>query len=143
MTLSGGDEAGRTCKLTIESTGSGEGQGTLTVGSFVFADRGALSGMTIRLLESISPEAKEIVPRGVTMLAYSKWLRSTPQAVALTVGHNTIKPAAEIGSYCESICKCCEKGSWLSAWCCLSCASCDYFKNPLRGVVGGPLPIAQ
>jgi hypothetical protein len=134
LTLSGGDDAGRTFTLNLERTRQGQGRGTLTVGSFVFADSGELKGMTERLLKQVSPEAKKVVPRGIAMLAYAKWLRQNRQMTTLTVGHAARKAVAEAGTYCTSVCKCCEKGSWLSAWCCLSCASCDYFKNPVASI---------
>jgi hypothetical protein len=134
LNLSGGDDAGRTFTLTVEGTSAGHGRGTLTVGSFVFTDSGELKGMTERLLGKVSPEAKKMVPRGVTLLPYAKWLRKNRQATAVTVGHSARKAVGEEGTYCKSVCSCCEKGSWLSAWCCISCASCDYFKNPLQSL---------
>jgi hypothetical protein len=135
LTLSGGDDTGRTFTLTIESTTQGQGRGTLTLGSFVFTDSGPLNGMTDRLLQKVSSEAEKAIPSGATMLVYANWVRATPKNTALMIGHGVQK--TETTSYCESICRCCEKGSWLSAWCCLSCASCDYFKNPLSSVFRG------
>lgn len=136
LTLSGGDEAGHTFTLQIDAVSKGQGKGTLTVGNFVFTDNGELDGMCGRLVDQMSPEAKKIVPKGDTLVPYVKWLRQNRKNVTLTVGHSAVKAREAIGSYCTSVCNCCDKGSWLSAWCCISCGACDYFKNPLSSVGG-------
>lgn len=141
LTISGGDEAGHTFTLRIDSTGKGQGKGTLTLGSFVFADSGELKGMIDRLVDQMSPEAKKIVPKGDTLLPYIKWLRRNRTNTSLTIGHSTVKAPQDTSNYCESICRCCEKGTWTSVYCCLSCASCDYFKNPVSSLP--PPPVRQ
>jgi len=139
LTLSGGDEAGHTFTLGIESTGKGQGKGTLTVGSFVYADSGELKGMTGRLAGQMSPEAKKIFPNGDTLLPYVKWLRRNRTNTSLIIGHSVVKAPPAVDNYCTSICACCEKGEWPSAaYCCLSCASCDYFKNPVSSIPPPP-----
>jgi hypothetical protein len=138
LTVSGGDEAGHTFTLRIDSTGKGQGKGTLTVGSFVYADSGGLKGMTGRLADQMSPEAKKIFPNGDTLLPYVKWLRRNRTNTSLIIGHSVVKAPPDAASYCESICACCEKGTATSVWCCISCASCDYFKNPVSSIPPPP-----
>jgi len=130
LTIYGVDERGR--NVTVRLAGEGEDvRGELQVAGNLFHASEVATKTMPSLLAQVSAAgiSRESLPKSLALTRLARKMRAEHKLVSLLVGHG--KLAAARKTYCESVCACCEKASWFSPWCCISCGSCDYFEVPL------------
>jgi len=141
LTLTGVDEKGKKFTLTFTVVGQ-EVEGSLQIGTHNLRARGSAKEVFAKLDEQIkaTPGLQELLPTGTTLGPVADQMRANPSLVGSLVGHG--KPPVELRkTYCEAVCDCCAGGGTFSPWCCISCASCDYFKVNLTDVAIGRIRI--
>jgi hypothetical protein len=74
-------------------------------------------------------------------VALGNQMRSSASFVGSLVGHG--RPVQLRKTYCEAVCDCCAGGGTFSPWCCISCASCDYFKVNFSDLAVGRVAVCQ
>jgi hypothetical protein len=142
FTMVGADEQGHSFTLMVSAGPRKKMRAELQISGRLFTAENDAENVISDLLDDVGrvAEMKESLPKSVGLARLARGVKANHKLVSLLVGYT--KPAKKImaaGNYCTSVCACCEKGSWLSAWCCISCASCDYFKNPYQSAIGNIL----
>jgi hypothetical protein len=131
----------RSFTLTLADVGSGKLDAVLQLGGRCFTAQGP-ANQIFTLLFSQLGDAVNFLPRGITFVPLAAEMQRNTRLVDFIAGRPQPQ-LAQRKSYCEAVCDCCASGGFpFGPFCCISCASCDWFEVNLTGEVnlfGGPL----
>jgi hypothetical protein len=133
--MTGGDEQHRKFTLTLNTVGKQLSAALRVAGKTIRAKGAPREVMGLLSAEvKKTPAIQAAFPKSVAMGKLANRMRKDQKVVSTLIG--IAKPAAKRKSYCEAICDCCSGGGTFTPWCCISCASCDFFEVDLADKFG-------